>query len=147
MRGGFDLGHDVGRKDAVAPGKIVCASLVVLILALCSAGCTKRIYVPVENERVNTDTLMVLRWRTDSVIERDTVNIYRNGDTLTRESVKWRYRIKVNRDTVYRQHCDTIRIRESYPLVSESSSKNESWWKYVTIICILLIIVLILRRI
>lgn len=121
--------------------------MAIAILVFVLTGCTKRIYVPVENERTKTDTLMVFRWRTDSVIDRDSVFISKNGDTIIHESVKWRYRIKVNKDTVYRQHLDTIIIREPYPIKSESSSKSTVWWKIATIICVLLIIILILRRI
>lgn len=83
--------------------------------AVLSCGCVKKIYVPVENVRVLTDTVMSSGRVSDTVIMRDSVRIEQKGDTVYETRWHTRERTHIRTDTVYRQHTDTVRIKESVP--------------------------------
>ncbi|MCM1295847.1 MAG: hypothetical protein NC311_09925 [Muribaculaceae bacterium] len=125
----------------------IAAALLLLLLA----SCTKTVYIPTESAAVRTDTLAVLKWRTDTVIDRDTVTVTQSGDTITREVTKWRWRIKETHDTVYQSKTDTIRVREPYPVeVVKEVERKRSWWEtfllYATGVSIIICIIFALLK-
>lgn len=83
-------------------------SLILMLLLLMLASCSKTIYVPVESKR----TEYIDRIKTDSIHITDSVHIREKGDTvwLTRWRTEYRDRLKV----------DSILIRDSisvpYPI-------------------------------
>lgn len=121
----------------------------ILFAVLCMIGessCTKRIYVPVENVKVNTDTLMMFHWRVDSVIDRDTMRIETNGDTVLKEVVKWRYRTKVKNDTVYLLRTDSVMVKEPYPAEKiKEDNRVFLWQKILALIGLLTVIYLVTK--
>ncbi|MCM1295800.1 MAG: hypothetical protein NC311_09690 [Muribaculaceae bacterium] len=86
------------------------------VLALCAAlalsGCTRTVYTPIET--VRTEREETVRWRTDTVIDRDTVSILQRGDTVLLESTKWRWRVKEIYDTVIIERTDSVAV--PYPV-------------------------------
>lgn len=81
---------------------------VILVLAIMCFGCTTTKYVPVTT--VRTDTIQVNRWRTDSVIVRDSTVIDRKGDTIYIDRWRWRDRTTTKVDTVYRSRTDSVAV-------------------------------------
>jgi hypothetical protein len=81
---------------------------VILVLAIMCFGCTTTKYVPVTT--VRTDTVQVNRWRTDSVIVRDSIVIDHKGDTVYIDRWRWRDRTTTKVDTVYRSRTDSVAV-------------------------------------
>lgn len=81
---------------------------VILVLAIMCFGCTTTKYVPVTT--VRTDTVQVNRWRTDSVIVRDSIVIDRKGDTVCIDRWRWRDRTTTKVDTIYRSRTDSVAV-------------------------------------
>lgn len=90
--------------------------LFVLLLAFLPA-CTRSIYVPVESERteMRSDSTDVSHssLKVDSVVFRDTVTIMARGDTIFHEVIKWRERLRIRNDTVFRDRNKFIIIKDS----------------------------------
>lgn len=95
-----------------------------LILLLC-ASCTKRIYIPLETIIHRTDTLRQLRERADTLIIRDSVVALQQGDTLRLTHYRDRLKIRTIRDTVYITRADTLRRKTSSAL-PEVTSRSQS---------------------
>lgn len=91
--------------------------LIVALAALC--GCTRKIYVPVENTVMRTDTVYSATLRVDSVVFRDSVAMIQKGDTVFLTKYRDRYRVNVRMDTVYRYATDSVRIEVPYPVERE----------------------------
>lgn len=85
--------------------------LIVFILVL-SGSCTTVRYVPVERTRIEYRD----RYKLDSIYYRDTVELYRKGDTIYNNVTKWRDRYTFVRDTVYRVDSIPV-IREVEKIV------------------------------
>ena len=77
------------------------AAWLIIMAAMLLASCTRTVYIPTESAASKTDTIAVMRWRTDTVVDRDTVTLTQRGDTILLESTKWRWRVRETRDTVY----------------------------------------------
>lgn len=82
------------------------------LVAVLAAGCSKTVYVPAETTR--TEHERTAMWRTDTVIERDTVSVLQRGDSIISETVKWRWRTKETRDTVVVGRTDSVAV--PYPV-------------------------------
>lgn len=82
------------------------AILCAIAFTLCS--CTRTVYTPVET--VRTEYEQVTKWRTDTVIDRDTVSVLQRGDTILQESVKWRWRVRELHDTVIVERVDSVSV-------------------------------------
>ncbi|MDE7355358.1 MAG: hypothetical protein K2N21_01105 [Rikenellaceae bacterium] len=54
--------------------------------------------------------------RVDSFFSRDSVVIYRSGDTLWRTDVRWRDRLRVRVDTLWRSRVDTLLLEREVPV-------------------------------
>lgn len=110
-------------------------ALVALALLITLSGCTKKIYVPVESVRYTTDTLRTTIHRVDSVLMRDSVTVYRSGDTV--EITRWRERWhkETLRDTVYRARVDSIDRPVPYPVEKRVEiEKPLRWWQTALIL-------------
>ena len=99
---------------------LVPALLVATGVASMSVGCTRQVYVPVE--RVHTDTVLIAKTKTDTVLGRDSVYLAVKGDTVVKEVYKWRFRSRLRVDTVYRTHVDTVTLTVRVP-ESQASAK------------------------
>lgn len=112
-----------------------CALCLFILTGLIAGGCSRKIYVPVESERVLTDTVFQTRWRTDTVINSDTVKIMQRGDTVLLSSVKWRTRYRVLADTVYRSRTDSVYIEKPVPVVKEVVKNRLNIWQKLLVWC------------
>lgn len=91
--------------------------LIVALVALCS--CTRKIYVPVENTVMRTDTVYSAKLRVDSVIFRDSVAVIQKGDTVFLTRYRDRYRVREHTDTVYQSVIDSVKVSVPYPVERE----------------------------
>lgn len=108
--------------------RFCCAVLCALLLGGCKT--TKTVYVPTETASVRTDSAATVRVIDRLIIERDTVSVRMSGDTLVKETVKWRVREVTKTDTVFRAHTDTLRVREPYPVeVVKKVERRLHWWQ------------------
>lgn len=95
--------------------------IVVVLFTIVLNGCKTVQYVPVES--VHTDTLVINRLRTDSILVRDSITVDRRGDTVIVDRWRWRERYHTTHDTIYRSHADTIAV--PYPV----EAKQSKWQK------------------
>ena len=94
--------------------------MIVILLALAlSGGCTRKVYVPVENTTVRTDTVYQSQLRVDSVFCRDSVAVIQKGDTVFMTKYRDRFRYRERTDTVYQTATDSIEKRVPYPVERE----------------------------
>lgn len=91
--------------------------LIVALVALC--GCARKIYVPVENTVMRTDTVYSAKLRVDSVIFRDSVAVKQKGDTVFLTRYRDRYRVREHTDTVYQSVIDSVKVSVPYPIERE----------------------------
>lgn len=86
------------------------------LFALCLLGsCSRRIHaVALESSAFveHVDSARVVRQTADSVVIRDSVLIYRSGDTILAREVRTRDRWRTRVDTVCGVRVDTVHIRE-----------------------------------
>ena len=103
-------------------GVLLCALLHVLL-----CGCASR-RVTVGGSTLKTDTVYRMNMVRDTVVVKDSVlvSIFNAGDTVykTREVWRWRDRMNVRVDTVYKSavRVDTVRV----PVAVE---RKLSWWE------------------
>lgn len=95
----------------------VAMAVSVLLTSLCS--CTRKIYVPVENTVMRTDTVYSAKLRVDSVIFRDSVAVIQKGDTVFLTRYRDRYRVREHTDTVYQSVIDSVKVSVPYPIERE----------------------------
>ncbi len=91
--------------------------LILALLLLC--GCSRKVYVPVDNVTLVTDTVYQSRLRVDSVTLRDSVAVIQRGDTVTITKYRDRYRVRERVDTVYSSAVDSVTVRVPYPVERE----------------------------
>lgn len=71
--------------------------LLTAVMACLAFSCTKKIYVPVESEKIEyRDRVLV-----DSIYQRDSLFIHMKGDTVWKERYQYIYRDRIVRDSVY----------------------------------------------
>lgn len=87
-----------------------------VLAALILAGCTRTVYVPVENTSHTTDTVRLVNLRTDSVVQRDSVAVYVNGDTVRITRWRDRFRYRDRTDTVYKAVTASVKVSVPYPV-------------------------------
>lgn len=93
--------------------------IVILLALMLSGGCTRKVYVPVENTTVRTDTVYQSQLRVDSVFCRDSVAVIQKGDTVLITKWRDRYRVKQRTDTVYKAVTDSVKVSVPYPVERE----------------------------
>jgi hypothetical protein len=101
-----------------------------LLAVLLLGSCTTTEYVTVPE--VHTDTLMVTQHQRDSIYVHDSVwvNQWQAGDTIYRESTKWRtkYIERLSHDTIYKSKTDSVPV--PYPVIKEVPA-DLTWWQRV----------------
>ncbi len=106
--------------------KLLCRASYLLMPAVlfiaAASSCTKRIYLPVENNVISRDTLRSVLHTHDSLIMRDSVIIIRSGDTLQNTIVRERWRVRTLHDTIRDIRRDTIRLKET--VIEEPARKS-----------------------
>lgn len=117
-------------KNKISRGTaLFCLLCLVILMGAISGGCSRKVYIPVENDRVLTDTLFRTRWRIDTVINSDTVKMEQRGDTVVLSSVKWRTRYRVLSDTVYRSRTDSVYIEKPVIVEKEVIKNRLNFWQ------------------
>lgn len=94
----------------------------IFFLLLLTTSC-RTVYVDRPIETIVHDTLKVVQEKTDSVFVKDSIFVYKNGDTVLIYKYRDRYKDKIVHDTVYKHSVDSI----SYPVYIE----NEVEVKYI----------------
>ena len=84
--------------------------LLSLLLMLC--GCTKVQYVPVESTK--TDSVYISLFERDSIYLCDSVYVREKNDTIYVDKVRYLYKEKLIRDTLYSEKVDSILV--PYPV-------------------------------
>ena len=104
------------------------------LIMLLASGCSKKVYVPMESERVvyRTDTLRQMQVRYDSIFVRDSVALVMRNDTvfLTKYRDQFKYLFKT--DTLYTSKTDSIYVykKEPYPVeVIKEVARPLKWWQ------------------
>lgn len=133
-------------KDALVPVLLVATGV-----ASMGVGCTRQVYVPVE--RVHSDTVLIARTKTDTVMGRDSVYLAVKGDTVVKEVYKWRFRSRLRVDTVYRNHVDTVTLTVREPQPPTSAKPHRSFLstlsevlKWLTRVAMLALVIYLLIR-
>lgn len=83
--------------------------------AVAAGGCSRKVYVPVENMSHSTDTLTDIRVRSDTFLARDSVILFIRGDTVSERVVRERIRLRLIRDTVRDVRRDTVTVTRIVP--------------------------------
>ena len=96
-----------------------------MLSLLLSAGCTRKIYVPVGNvsDHSVTDSTVISAASVDSVMGSDSVVIVVKGDTLIRDRVRTVAKVRLRVDTVTSVRVDTLRV--SAPVMATASSSSD----------------------
>lgn len=116
-----------------------------ICLLVIATGCSRKVYVPVENSVSRTDTVYSAKVRVDSVIIRDSVSVFQKGDTVMITKYRDRYRVKELTDTVYQSAIDSVKVSVPYPvektLTPWESFRLQSFWYliFTSTICIVFI--------
>ena len=97
--------------------------ILVILLGCLTFGCTRKVYVPVE--QTHTEYRDRGSVRVDTVIEADTRFVYVNGDTVRDYRTRWRERIREVHDTVIRELRDTV----TRTVTVEVERKLTAWQK------------------
>lgn len=110
--------------------KATFAIIVAFVCAMCS--CSRVQYVPIAT--VRTDTLRTTRIAHDSIWVRDSVwsDRYVQGDTVyvNRTAIRWRDRVSLRHDTVWRTRTDSVTTVASQPAPKKSSL---SLWRRIVL--------------
>ncbi|MCM1376964.1 MAG: hypothetical protein NC097_04930 [Clostridium sp.] len=112
-----------------------------------SGGCTKKIYVPVEDTRIVRDTIHKTLLRQDSVVLRDSIFVYQKGDTIVKTALKERTRIVCRHDTLRQIVRDTIVQKSVTPIAADAKQKKGlRLWKLLTATIIIGILYYLIKR-
>lgn len=110
---------------------IACLLMWAALLVLLLSSCSRRVYVPVETVRV--DTFVKTAVRVDSVRLTDSVYVSERtvGDTvyIVKTRTRWRDRLQLRVDTVYRSQTDTI--TKVVEVVVEKKAKRRKVWPWL----------------
>ena len=98
--------------------------LVILVVLICLlfASCTKTEYITVE--KVRNDTVWQNHTKHDSIWVRDSIHVTDKGDTVRIEKWHTKYVESIRHDTVYKARTDSVPV--PYP-VTKYVEKNLSW--------------------
>lgn len=98
--------------------------LVILVVLICLlfASCTKTEYITVE--KVRNDTVWQNHTKHDSIWVHDSIRVMDKGDTVRIEKWHTKYVESIRHDTVYKARTDSVPV--PYP-VTKYTEKNLSW--------------------
>ena len=125
---------------------------VVIVIVICwvislltSCKTVETVRVP----EVHTDTLIQTKWRTDSVVIRDSVIIVESGERRVERVVQWRDRVRTVTDTTY--ICRTDSVAVPYPVEKKLSKWEQAKVDYggyalVAVIILLALAIWLARR-
>lgn len=126
---------------------LISALIGVIILA---TGCTRKIYVPVENSAIRTDTVYSAKFRVDSVIFRDSITVMTKGDTVFLTKYRDRFRVRLLTDTVYKTRYDSVTVSKVLPverkLTRWEKAKQDLGGIFICVIVLLIIYLLLIYR-
>lgn len=108
-------------KDFIKFESVLLVILVVLICLL-FASCTKTEYITVE--KVRNDTVWQNHTKHDSIWVHDSIHVTDKGDTVRIEKWHTKYVESIRHDTVYKARTDSVPA--PYP-VTKYVEKNLSW--------------------
>lgn len=116
-----------------------------LISLLTSCKTVETVRVP----EVHSDTLIQTRWRTDSVVMRDSVVITETAEGRTKFVVRWRDRVRTLADTTY--ICLTDSVPVPYPVEKrlgkwEQLKVDYGGYALATVIILLALAIWLARR-
>ena len=98
---------------------IIFALLTLLVFTSCGASRTV-----VREGAVRTEYIDRMREHRDSIYVQDSIYIFSKGDTVFRDRVRYRYRDRLLRDTVYLHKIDSVYVETQ---VRKSSSIASLW--------------------
>lgn len=108
------MSRDMGRSEEYEDKgySLMMAYLLLAIALICvfACSCTRTIYEPIEKTVYHTDTLRLTNVRVDSIVQRDSVAVYVNGDTIRITKYRDRLQYRDRIDTIYKAKVDTARI-------------------------------------
>lgn len=107
---------DIMKQHSKEFFKRLTAMICALMIAFLMWSCTRRVYVPVENTAVRTDTVYQAKLRVDSVVFRDSVAMIQRGDTVYMTKYRDRLRYRERIDTVYQSAVDSVKVSVPYPV-------------------------------
>ena len=125
---------------------------VVIVIVVCwvislltSCKTVETVRVP----EVHIDTLIQTKWRTDSVVMRDSVIIVESGERRVERVVQWRDRVRTVTDTTY--ICRTDSVAVPYPVEKKLSKWEQAKVDYggyalVAVIILLALAIWLARR-
>lgn len=117
-----------------------------LLLTAVLTSCRTVKYVPIHS--VSRDTVRLVSRSHDTIITRDTflLDRYRQGDTvyITRHVVRYRDRVSLQHDTIYRAHRDTIAI--PVEVTKYKTQSTPTIMKLAIIIAAIVLITLYIHR-
>lgn len=102
--------------------------ITIIILILLSLGCSRKTTETVYSH--TTDTVHHTTTLYETLLERDSVLVYINGDTVRIRETKWRNREKTLHDTVYEHKTDTLYL-ENIRYVEKPVERKLTWWERV----------------
>ena len=125
---------------------------VLIVIAICwvismltSCKSVETVRVP----EVYIDTLIQTKWRTDSVVMRDSVVIVDDGERRVERVVQWRDRLRTVTDTTYINRIDSISV--PYPVEKkltkwEQAKVDYGGYALVAVIILLTLAIWLARR-
>lgn len=125
---------------------------VLIVIAICwvismltSCKSVETVRVP----EVHIDTLIQTKWRTDSVVMRDSVVIVDDGERRVERVVQWRDRLRTVTDTTYINRTDSISV--PYPVEKkltkwEQAKVDYGGYALVAVIILLTLAIWLARR-
>ena len=127
---------------------------VLIVIAICwvismltSCKSVETVRVP----EVHIDTLIQTKWRTDSVVMRDSVVIVDDGERRVERVVQWRDRLRTVTDTTYINRIDSISVPVPYPVEKrlgkwEQAKVDYGGYALVAVIILLTLAIWLARR-
>lgn len=113
----------ISQLDAIYETFIRVAIVILICLAITLlTGC--RSVETVRVPEVHSDTVIQTRWRTDSVVMRDSVVITEIGEGRVERIVQWRERLRTVTDTTYICRIDSVAV--PYPVEKRLSKWEQA---------------------
>lgn len=128
--------------------RVVIVMLICWVITLLT-GCRSVSKVESGERRVESDTVMLTKWRTDSVVMRDSVVITETAEGRTKFVVQWRDRVRILADTTY--ICLTDSVPVPYPVEKrlgkwEQAKVDYGGYALVAVIILLTLAIWLARR-
>lgn len=109
-------------------------------------SCSRKVTVPVERVEVVRDTVRITARETDSRVIRDSVFLSVKGDTVVKESWRWRERERVVRDTLERIIYVNEKMRDEVRQERAPWRKNAGWLVAGVILAAIVVVILNLLK-